>query len=124
VRELAIFASWEELVEHSETEYGAELKPLVKLVYSYGKNLNSLITLLENTKQSEKEADVTVTTAHKAKGREWSSVRLNNDFIDEKDKRYSSEERNLLYVAATRAKQKLDGLTCEAFQNSICHAFA
>jgi superfamily I DNA/RNA helicase len=124
VRELAVFASWEELVEHSETESGAELKPLVKLVYSYGKNLNSLIMLLENTKQSEKDADLIVTTAHKSKGREWSSVKLNNDFFDEKDKRYSLEERNLLYVAATRAKQKLDGLTCEAFQNSIRHAFA
>ncbi|MGB4498562.1 MAG: ATP-binding domain-containing protein [Methylococcaceae bacterium] len=124
VRELAIFSSWEELVEHSETECGAELKPLVKLIYSYGKNLNSLIMLLENTKQSEKEADVTITTAHKAKGREWSSVKLNNDFFCERDKRYSLEERNLLYVAATRAKQKLDGLTCEAFQNLTRHAFA
>lgn len=124
VRELAIFSSWDELVEHSETEYGAELKPLVKLVYSYGKKLNSLITLLESTQQSEKDADLIVTTAHKAKGREWSSVKLNNDFFDERSSRYSSEERNLLYVAVTRAKQKLDGLTCEAFQSSIRHAFA
>jgi superfamily I DNA/RNA helicase len=124
VRELAIFSSWDEVVEHSETEYGAELKPLVKLVYSYGKNLNSLITLLERTQQSEKDADLIVTTAHKAKGREWSSVKLNNDFLDERSPRYSLEERNLLYVAATRAKQQLDGLTCEAFQSSIrCISF-
>jgi superfamily I DNA/RNA helicase len=44
-------------------------------------------------------------TAHKAKGREWETVRIAGDF--RKDK-VSREEAMLAYVAVTRAKLVLD----------------
>ena len=51
----------------------------------------------------ESEADVIVTTAHKAKGRQWDQVFLNNDF-----KYQNQEELNIFYVALTRAVSVLD----------------
>jgi len=52
-------------------------------------------------------ADVLLTTAHKAKGREWSEVVVENDFPDYTKEGVNPEERNLFYVACTRAIDKL-----------------
>ena len=54
----------------------------------------------------EEVADRTYSTAHKAKGREWSEVRLASDF-NEGD-RDDEEMLRLLYVANTRAQHVLD----------------
>lgn len=48
-------------------------------------------------------ADVLLTTAHKAKGREWSEVVVMDDFPDYTQEGVNPEERNLYYVACTRA---------------------
>jgi hypothetical protein len=56
---------------------------------------------------SEAEADVVVSTAHKAKGREWPTVRLADDFPDEHDPGVPEQTR-LAYVAVTRAQHVLD----------------
>ncbi len=59
----------------------------------------------------EKDAQVTVSTAHRSKGLEWDVVVLNEDFCDITDPLLSAEERqdetNLLYVAVTRARKTL-----------------
>jgi superfamily I DNA/RNA helicase len=61
------------------------------------------------------EADVTITTAHKAKGLEWSKVRLANDFkVPTDNVNPTTEETNILYVAASRALHQLDLSKCEA----------
>lgn len=56
-------------------------------------------------------ADVVFSTAHKSKGMEWNTVVLLDDFIPTLISGMISgeeqEERNLLYVAVTRAKRKL-----------------
>ncbi|QGP57107.1 hypothetical protein PsalBI1_04553 (plasmid) [Piscirickettsia salmonis] len=49
----------------------------------------------------ESNADVILSTAHKAKGRQWSQVLIHSDF--ENYKECSGEELNLWYVAVTRA---------------------
>jgi superfamily I DNA/RNA helicase len=54
----------------------------------------------------EEDADVTVSTAHKAKGREWDAVQLAGDFPE--PEKQGDEELRLLYVACTRAKRELD----------------
>jgi hypothetical protein len=54
----------------------------------------------------EDEADVIVSTAHKAKGREWGSVQLGGDFPTAS--KMHTDELRLLYVAVTRAKRELD----------------
>ena len=54
------------------------------------------------------DADITFTTAHKSKGREWSQVYIAEDFKNpDKSGKLPEQERNLLYVAATRATDKL-----------------
>ena len=52
---------------------------------------------------TESDAEVIVTTAHKAKGRQWDQVFVNHDF-----KQYNREELNVFYVALTRAISILD----------------
>jgi superfamily I DNA/RNA helicase len=54
----------------------------------------------------EKQADVVVSTAHRAKGREWNDVRLQGDFLHVDD--MDSEDLRLAYVAITRAQRTLD----------------
>lgn len=56
--------------------------------------------------------DVILTTAHKSKGMEWDDVMIADDFPSIYNKKgelvgLGEEERNLLYVAATRAKKTL-----------------
>ncbi|ASL28942.1 MULTISPECIES: ATP-binding domain-containing protein [Azotobacter] len=58
------------------------------------------------------EADITVSTVHRAKGLEWDIVVLEEDFPDLfDDEKISPEQRvdelNLLYVATTRARLHL-----------------
>ena len=59
----------------------------------------------------EKDAQVTVATAHRSKGLEWPVVMLSEDFTDITDPLFSQDERqdetNLLYVAVTRARRTL-----------------
>ncbi|KAK2146379.1 hypothetical protein LSH36_612g00002 [Paralvinella palmiformis] len=57
-------------------------------------------------------ADVILTTAHKSKGLEFTSVQVTDDFISEhlypnNIQGLPPDEYNLLYVAVTRAKKTL-----------------
>jgi len=57
--------------------------------------------------------DIIYTTAHKSKGREWEQVELAHDYPSHYDSKKKwvglpTEEQNLLYVAATRAKKALN----------------
>ncbi|MCJ1114587.1 ATP-binding domain-containing protein, partial [Escherichia coli] len=58
-----------------------------------------------------KDADITVSTAHRSKGLEWPVVILDEDFADITDPLMPEDERrdetNLLYVAVTRARKTL-----------------
>jgi superfamily I DNA/RNA helicase len=69
-------------------------------------------TLLRTTERAGQvaaaEADVVLATAHKAKGCEWRSVRLADDFFRAEEGPYPREEANLLCVAVTRAMDWLD----------------
>lgn len=58
----------------------------------------------------EAGADLVVSTAHKAKGREWPSVRIAGDFREPKGEQASiaRSEAMLAYVAVTRTRQVLD----------------
>ncbi|ABV20119.1 conserved hypothetical protein [Escherichia coli O139:H28 str. E24377A] len=67
--------------------------------------------LREHTVTGEKDADITVSTAHRSKGLEWPVVILDEDFADITDPLMPEDERrdetNLLYVAVTRARKTL-----------------
>ncbi|OIJ63410.1 UvrD-helicase domain-containing protein [Streptomyces mangrovisoli] len=116
--ELVLFPSWGELQEYAAYDpAGRDLQPFVDLVDTHGTD-----TILTAVRQltDEASADVIVTTAHSAKGREWPTVRIGDDFpppksTDQTDmqgrpvpKPVSDTDARLAYVAVTRARRHLD----------------
>ena len=103
--ELAPFHSWFEAREYSENypEEAQELRSMVDLVDRFG--VQPLISALKNV-VPEDGADVLISTAHKAKGREWKSVKLAGDFLHPQD--MEIEDLRLAYVSVTRAIETLD----------------
>ena len=108
VPELAYFYNWGDVQEYAETNEGSDLKTLVKLVDDHGTNVLSQAC---NSLTSIENADYVISTAHKAKGREWGKVQLDDDFyydVTTNAVKITPEELRLLYVACTRAQSNLD----------------
>jgi superfamily I DNA/RNA helicase len=113
--ELIGFRTWgalQDYVEHDPA--GEDLKRFVDLVDEHGPDglLQILIKIVK-----EDEADVVVSTVHKAKGLEWDLVRIAPDFRKPKqdpslpEGRLPAIPRDLAmvaYVAVTRAQKQLD----------------
>nr|WMC95682.1 UvrD-helicase domain-containing protein [Aminobacter aminovorans] len=102
------FAAWNEVVEFSAEPAGQQLKTFVSLVEKHGEE--RLINTLSRTADDEETADVVISTAHKAKGREWETVRLTDDFLPSKPEsdEVDPSEIRLFYVALTRARTAVD----------------
>jgi hypothetical protein len=105
--ELVGFENWEAVKTYckEEPEDAGTLVPIVKAVDEYGWQ-----AIIAMTKQlcKEEDAELTVTTAHKAKGREWDCVWVGEDFpVPVPDREPKKEELRLAYVTATRAKLRL-----------------
>lgn len=112
--DLACFDSWRQVQEYVDTDpAGSDLATLVGLMDRYSPAL--VIEALGDL-ESESRADVVVSTAHKAKGREWPVVALAADFegTDEGAAALAAPELRLLYVACTRATEVLDVSACGA----------
>jgi hypothetical protein len=110
--ELVLFRSWEELQEFVEQEEaGSDLKVFVDLVDRHGPT--TLIDLVDQL-VDERHADVIVSTAHRAKGREWATVKLGAIAQERRDREAgrplppSDTDARLAYVAVTRARAVLD----------------
>ena len=110
--ELFLFQSWGQVQEYAEQDAaGQDLRAMVRLVDTHGP---TVIIDAVNRLSAEGHARVTVSTAHKAKGLEWGSVRIGPGFepppVDSTGERRSlaEEEARLIYVAVTRAKLHLD----------------
>jgi superfamily I DNA/RNA helicase len=105
--DLAGFDSWADVREAGE--HDATIKRMVRLIDTYG--TDAILDICASA-TSEADADVIVSTAHKAKGREWDAVRIAGDFIRSADNGEAAEpspaELMLMYVAVTRAKLRLD----------------
>lgn len=119
--ELDEFQHWEAVRAATEHEAYQHLRVLVDLVDSYG--TIPLRQALDHARGNEKRPDLChrlLSTAHKAKGSEYESVMLMNDFavMGPPDKPelfgWTPEAGNLLYVAATRARKALDPTQCDA----------
>ncbi len=118
VPELFGFKDWKEVLVHVKNEDSHELQMFVSLVESRGEK--QLLWALSQCTETEDDADIAVSTAHKAKGRQWSRVRIFDDFFNSKattgDDVGNSQsaklaweaEIRLLYVALTRAKDALE----------------
>ena len=101
------FQNWAEVVEFANCEEGQDLRTFVQLVQQQGEG--KLWSAVNRAVANEDHADVVLSTAHKAKGREWNTVRLADDFISTRlgpDPEAAAEAR-LFYVAMTRAKKLL-----------------
>ncbi|MET9906121.1 UvrD-helicase domain-containing protein [Streptomyces sp. NPDC006476] len=116
--ELVLFTTWTALRDYAEHDpAGSDLQPFANLVDDHGPDA---ILHAVNRLVPETHAQVTVTTAHKAKGREWARVRIAPDFTpptdtDEVDASghpvpgpIDETEARLAYVAVTRARHHLD----------------
>lgn len=96
---------------------GRDLQPFVELVDTHGPEaiIAAVDALIDETK-----AEVTVSTAHKAKGGEWPRARIADDFppppdSDQQDdsgrpipEPVSDTDARLAYGAVTRARRRLD----------------
>lgn len=122
---IAEMKSMGELEDYIEKTEDHSLGLMVEIVKQYGQQLPALIGELKNKHTpTREEAEMVFSTVHRCKGMEYDSVTLLNDFISE-DKLQKAvtldaaakgdglaygrltEEINLLYVAATRAKYRL-----------------
>ncbi|XP_064604992.1 F-box DNA helicase 1-like isoform X2 [Liolophura sinensis] len=113
--------SIEALEKYAKDTMDLELSGKVKIVRCYQHNLPTCINAIQWRHVSdEAKADFIFTTAHKAKGLEFPAVRLGIDFITcltsvqqlidgSMHSLYtpSEDEKNLLYVAITRAQRVL-----------------
>jgi AAA domain/UvrD-like helicase C-terminal domain len=110
------FSCWAELLAYSLRPEGRHTRALVKLVKEYGEQ--SLLHEVHITAQSEADSEVTLSTAHKAKGREWSTVLLAEDFelrLTKLGRETNPEvlqqmeaDARVVYVAATRAIEAVE----------------
>ncbi|PJM91464.1 UvrD-helicase domain-containing protein [Streptomyces sp. CB01373] len=114
--ELVLFPSWGELQDYAAHDpAGRDLQPFVDLVDTHGPD--AILTAVDQL-TNEDDADVTVTTAHTAKGREWTTVKIADDFPPPKDTDQHDEQgrpipepvndtdARLAYVAVTRARAR------------------
>ena len=118
---LAVFKSYKELHDYSQTSAGGEIKTLISVMNTCKKNkidANQLIDILDKSAKL-KSADVTVSTVHKAKGLEFDNVIIGNDFRSKDDEDYEHQDTNLLYVAVTRAKKNLDISHCSELMSIV-----
>lgn len=113
---ILLFKSYEELEAYAEAVDDKELKMLIRTIDKYGSDIPHLIESLKTKSLRELTGnEIILSTAHKAKGLEFPSVVLLDDFADlkveidanGKEKRPSVEDINILYVALTRAEKNL-----------------
>ncbi len=111
--ELVAFRDWADVQDYAEHDPGgSDLAVAVRLIDKHGPEA---IIEAVHACVPEAEADLTISTAHKAKGREWGQVLVGDDFRPPKDDPatgrpgpISREEAMLAYVTVTRAMGRLD----------------
>lgn len=110
---LSSFRSHDELAEWASDHPGTETAQIYSLARDYELREDDLLRVLAGRGQSTK-GRITLTTCHKAKGREFPNVIVREDFdyslatAKRRGDAQLDEELNLLYVAATRAKQAVE----------------
>ena len=117
--ELIAFKTWKELVTFSEEPGGGDLKALVNLINVYG--VGDIIDACKRlVPERSGNSDIVVSTGHKSKGREWTSVQVGEDFASREPKPFENpltgelepgvigrHDAMLHYVVTTRAKRHL-----------------
>lgn len=119
LKSLGSFSKLEEYLEKAEDP---ELAMITEMVRKYGDELPAFINQLKNRQvepENRLQAGLIFSTVHRSKGLEYDSVELTEDFLthekflktisDAETHKVArlTEEINLLYVAMTRAKNRL-----------------
>lgn len=103
------YRDFEEYCAIVKATQDVEMNQAIRAPDEYFPLPQKLVIMRRQVVTHEKDAQVTVSTAHRSKGLEWEVVVLNEDFCDITDPRFSAGERqdetNLLYVAVTRARK-------------------
>lgn len=113
-RYLRGFNSFLTMKLYAENVEDWELASRCRIVEKYEHDIPQLLQQIKKKTVPLEEAQIVLTTAHKAKGLEFPCVRLANDFTPlVKEGQLLSEECpqaeiNLLYVALTRAQKQLE----------------
>lgn len=114
---LAMFSDWPEALAYAETDEGADLRPMVRLIDKYGVEAIYGVCNAAMDEHRRHDADIQVCTVHKSKGLEWDRVLIHNDFVMPKDGgAVPAQDLRLMYVAVTRARLHLD---CSAINWAI-----
>jgi ATP-dependent exoDNAse (exonuclease V) beta subunit len=113
--------SMRELKDYIEKTEDAQLAMMVEIIEEYGNEIPGIIKTLKDKHIGDGErdkADIVFSTVHRCKGMEYDEIQLVKDFLTEEkleklvaEKGLThklNEEINLLYVAVTRAKQKVN----------------
>ncbi|WP_067519277.1 UvrD-helicase domain-containing protein [Nocardia uniformis] len=110
--ELFLFSSWGEVQDYAAQDpSGSDLYSFVELIDEHG--VDAILEAVGRL-SDERHAQVTISTAHKAKGREWNTVRIADDFSepgeddDGQPSPIDDADARLAYVAVTRARTRLD----------------
>ncbi|AGG89055.1 UvrD-helicase domain-containing protein [Rhodanobacter denitrificans] len=126
VPDLAEFSHWAEVVSAVDDDGYQHLASLVELITAHGPaSLLAILGRCRGNEADEASCDQVFSTTHKAKGREFPTVRLCDDFHapppdpKERQAHWDPEEGNLLYVAVTRAQHELDISGCFAAQLAL-----
>ncbi|GAA4085109.1 UvrD-helicase domain-containing protein [Actinomadura miaoliensis] len=123
--ELIAFQTWGEVQEYAESDpSGSDLLTFVRLIDEWGPDvvIDAVDRLVPDPARPSPRRgrrtvtpDVLISTAHKAKGREWDSVKVADDFREPRHKDEDgrpldipADEAMLAYVTVTRAKLTLD----------------
>ena len=108
------FQSFNEMKEFAKAAEDWETMSICKVVEEYGGRIPNLVKQIRRASVEEHDAEIILSTAHKAKGLEWNNVHIASDFPDlvKNNKIISSQdlyqdEFNLIYVAVTRAMEGL-----------------
>ena len=110
---IKMFDSFEEYKKYGEELTDVDIISNVKLISNYGRRLPGLLFDIKNrTVESEINANLILSTAHKSKGCEWDYVDIAEDYhpiFNEENPlellKIPEEEINLFYVTITRAKR-------------------
>jgi superfamily I DNA/RNA helicase len=109
--ELFGFRDWKSFVSFANSDQGLEYRTVFRLIGRY--TIEKLLDAVDQSKGIEESATITLSTTHRAKGREWDDIYLADDFKrPEKDMSGSEilnlhEELRIAYVAVTRARRSL-----------------
>jgi len=120
------FSSYSDMIAYAEEAQDWEMRSNCKVVEKYQDRIPFLIDKIKTSAVDRLDSDVVLTTAHKAKGAQFSKIKLCDDFPDFFHQgqlvdrvSISVDEFNLMYVAVTRSRESIDFDAAESWAKFI-----